>query len=92
MKSLKYILFLLLILVIGFSIYVAVQPNSFEVTRSRTIKAPAAVIYDNVIDYKTGKHGLPGRRRTQIWSLPSPIVPKVWVDIIPGRIRTVLVR
>ena len=52
MKSLKYILFLLLILVIGFSIYVAVQPNSFEVTRTKTIKAPSAVIYNNVIDFK----------------------------------------
>ena len=52
MKSLKYLLFLLLILVIGFSIYIAVQPNSFEVTRTRTIKAPAAVIYNNVIDFK----------------------------------------
>lgn len=52
MKSLKYILFLLLILVIGFSIYVAVQPNSFEVSRTRTIKAPSAVIYNNVIDFK----------------------------------------
>ena len=52
MKSLKYILFLLLILVIGFSIYIAVQPNSFEVSRTRTIKAPSAVIYNNVIDFK----------------------------------------
>lgn len=52
MKFLKYILFLLLIAIIGLSIYVAVQPNSFEITRSRTIKAPAAVIYDNIIDYK----------------------------------------
>jgi len=52
MKSLKYILFLLLILVIGFSIYIAVQPNSFEVSRTRNIKAPSAVIYNNVIDFK----------------------------------------
>jgi effector-binding domain-containing protein len=52
MKALKYILFLLLIGIIGFSIFVAVQPNSFEVSRSRVIKAPAAVIYGNVIDFK----------------------------------------
>ncbi|MEZ4802333.1 MAG: GyrI-like domain-containing protein [Gelidibacter sp.] len=52
MKSLKYILFLLLIAIIGISIYIAVQPNSFQVTRSRTIKAPASVIYDNIIDFK----------------------------------------
>ena len=52
MKTFKYILFLLLIGIIGLSIYVAVQPNSFEVTRERTIDAPAAVIYNNLIDYK----------------------------------------
>ena len=52
MKALKYILFIILILVIGVSIYIAVQPNSFEVTRSRTIEAPAQVIYNNVIDFK----------------------------------------
>ncbi|NMH86518.1 SRPBCC family protein [Flavivirga algicola] len=52
MKTFKYILFLLLIAIIGTAIYIAVQPNSFEVTRTRTIKAPAAVIYNNVIDFK----------------------------------------
>ncbi|WP_282135563.1 SRPBCC family protein [Seonamhaeicola maritimus] len=52
MKTFKYILFLLLIAIIGTSIYIAVQPNSFEVTRTRTMKVPAAVIYSNVIDFK----------------------------------------
>ena len=53
MKALKYIFLLLLILIIGVAIYIGVQPNSFEVNRSRLIKAPAAVIYDQVIDFKT---------------------------------------
>jgi effector-binding domain-containing protein len=52
MKILKYILLLLLILVIGFSIYIAVQPNAFDVTRTKTIKAPQSVVYNNVIDFK----------------------------------------
>lgn len=52
MKALKYFFFLLLILFIGLTIYVAVQPNSFEVIRTRTINAPASVIYNNVIDFK----------------------------------------
>ncbi|WP_406684398.1 GyrI-like domain-containing protein [Seonamhaeicola sp. MEBiC1930] len=52
MKIFKYILFLLLIVIIGTAIYIAVQPNSFEVTRTRTIKAPAPIIYSNVIDFK----------------------------------------
>ncbi len=52
MKALKYIFFLLLIAIIGLAIYIAVQPNSFEVTRTKTINAPAPVVYNNVIDYK----------------------------------------
>lgn len=52
MKAFKYILFLLLILIIGLAIYIAVQPNTFEVSRTRTINAPAPVIYNNVIDFK----------------------------------------
>ena len=52
MKSLKYILLLLLIAVIGFSIYIAVQPNTFKVTRTKTINAPQTVVYNNIIDFK----------------------------------------
>ncbi|WP_142783456.1 SRPBCC family protein [Changchengzhania lutea] len=53
MKLFKYILFLLLIAIIGTAIYIAVQPNDFRVSRTRTIKAPAAVVYNKVIDFKT---------------------------------------
>lgn len=52
MKAIKYILLLLLILIIGFSIYIAVQPNNFNVTRTLTINAPQSVVYNNVIDFK----------------------------------------
>ncbi len=52
MKTIKYIVLLLLILIIGFSIYIAVQPNSFDVTRTKTINAPQSVVYNNVIDFK----------------------------------------
>ncbi len=52
MKVFKYILFLLLIAIIGLSIFVAVQPNHFEIKRERIVDAPASVIYNNVIDFK----------------------------------------
>lgn len=52
MKALKYLLFLLVIAFIGLAIYIAVQPNSFEVKRSRTIQAPLSVVYNNIIDFK----------------------------------------
>ena len=50
MKFLKYLLFLLLIAFIGMAIYVAVQPNDFEVTETKTINAPKAVIFEIVAD------------------------------------------
>ncbi|MEL0457214.1 SRPBCC family protein [Flavobacteriaceae bacterium SZ-1-7] len=52
MKTLKYILFLLLIVIIGFSIYVAVQPNEFNFSRSKVIQAPASVVFSKVNDFK----------------------------------------
>ena len=38
---------------IGAAIYMAVQPNYFEVERSRTMNVPVSMIYENVIDFKT---------------------------------------
>ena len=52
MKAFKYILLLLLIFIIGFSIYVAVQPNEFSFNRSRTINAPASLLFQKVNDFK----------------------------------------
>lgn len=52
MKYFKYILLLVLIVIIGLAVYIAVQPNNFEVKRSRTINAPTEVVYNNVIDFK----------------------------------------
>ncbi|WP_452222947.1 SRPBCC family protein [Lacinutrix chionoecetis] len=52
MKALKYIFFLILIAIIALAIYIAVQPSEFNVTRTRTINAPAAVIYNEVNDFK----------------------------------------
>lgn len=53
MKAFKYFFFLVLIFTIGSCIYIAVQPNSFDVSRTRTIKAPPEVIYNYIIDFKT---------------------------------------
>ena len=52
MKVVKYLILLLLILVIGFSIHVEAQPNSFEVTHTKTMNTPQAVIYSDIIDFK----------------------------------------
>ncbi|EGV42959.1 transcription activator effector-binding protein [Bizionia argentinensis JUB59] len=59
MKTLKYILFILLIITIGVSVYIAVQPNDFKVTRTRTVAAPSQVIYNHIIDVKKMESWLP---------------------------------
>ncbi len=50
MKIFKYLLFLLLILFIAGSIYVATKDGEFSVTSSRTINAPAPMLYREIAD------------------------------------------
>tara|TARA_R100000935_G_scaffold9625_1_gene19530 strand:+ start:13722 stop:14780 length:1059 start_codon:yes stop_codon:yes gene_type:complete len=52
MKILKYLFFLILIVVIGGAIYFATKDGSFDVATTKTINAPAEVIYNNVKDFK----------------------------------------
>lgn len=52
MKVFKYVFFLILIVIIGCAIYIAVQPNSFEFSRSRVINAPAPVVFNTVNDFE----------------------------------------
>ncbi|PVW14532.1 SRPBCC family protein [Marixanthomonas spongiae] len=53
MKILKYLLFLILIVIIGAAIYFATQDGSFDVSETKTINAPAEVVYNNVKDFKS---------------------------------------
>lgn len=52
MKILKYVALFLLVVIVGLAIYAAVQPNSYEVTRSRVIEAPNELVYNNISDFK----------------------------------------
>ncbi len=52
MKALKYFFLLLLIVIIGGAIYIATLDNSYDVSRTKIIKAPIEVVYNNVNDYK----------------------------------------
>jgi effector-binding domain-containing protein len=52
MKILKYVLFLILIVIVGGAIYFGTKDGSFDVAKTKVFNAPAEVIYDNVKDYK----------------------------------------
>lgn len=55
MKIIKYLLFLILILFIAGSIYVATKEGDFKVEASRTINAPARLLYKEVADLENWK-------------------------------------
>ncbi len=55
MKIIKYLLFLILIVLIGGAIYFGTKDGSFNVAESKIINAPAEVIYTNIKDYKNWK-------------------------------------
>lgn len=52
MKILKYLFLLLLIVVVGILIFTAVQPNAYNVKRTKVIQAPVGVVYNQIIDIK----------------------------------------
>jgi len=52
MKTFKYLLLVILIFIIGFFTYVAVQPNKYEVKRTKVIHAPAKIIFNHINDLK----------------------------------------
>ncbi len=52
MKFLKYLLFILLILITGTLLFFATKDGKFNVTETRVIDAPAEVIFNFVNDYK----------------------------------------
>lgn len=52
MKLLKYIFFLLLIVIIGASIYLATLDGNYDINKTRTIKAPAEVVFNEINDFK----------------------------------------
>lgn len=59
MKILKYLFFLILILVIGICIYIAIQPSSYHITRTQVIKAHSPVVYNYVQDLENWKNWIP---------------------------------
>lgn len=78
MKILKYILLFVLIVVIGLAIYAAVQPDSYEVKRTRVLNAPVEVVYDNVSDYKNWEAWLP-------WKEEDPEMTLAYGDQTQGQ-------
>lgn len=53
MKILKYLVFLILLLIIGSAIYFGTKDGSYNIQNSITIPSPPEVVFDKVNEYKT---------------------------------------
>ncbi|MBP2833484.1 effector binding domain-containing protein [Aquimarina sp. U1-2] len=53
MKIIKYLFFLLLLVIIGGAVYVATIDGEFQIEESRVIEAPDELLFDTVNEYKT---------------------------------------
>lgn len=53
MKFLKYLLLLVLVLVIGGLVYTMMQPNEYDISRDKVIKAPIADVFNTVNDLRS---------------------------------------
>ncbi|MBQ0736320.1 SRPBCC family protein [Aquimarina celericrescens] len=53
MKIIKYLFFLLLLVIIGGAVYVATIDGEFQVEESRVIEAPDELLFNTVNEYKT---------------------------------------
>ncbi|MBC8644967.1 hypothetical protein H9W95_15775 [Flavobacterium lindanitolerans] len=69
MKILKYILLLILLAVIGLTVYIATQPGEYESEQSRIIKAQKSVVFSYVNDYKNWEDFGSGKMMTLTCSL-----------------------
>lgn len=76
MKILKYVLFFLLIVFVGGSLYLATLDGNYDVKRTRVIKAPVEVIFETVNDYKTWEHWGPWNEidSTLVYAFPEKTV------------------
>ncbi len=61
MKILKYLLFLILLVIIGSAIYFGTKEGDYEIADSITIAAPTEVVFEKVNDLKTWEVWMPKR-------------------------------
>jgi len=51
MKSIKYIFFLVLVIIIGASMYVATLESNYDIKQTRLMKVPAEVVFKNINNF-----------------------------------------
>ena len=98
MKILKYLLIIVAILLVGGWALVTTQPDGYDVKRTKLIKAPASVIFNNINDFKNWKEWGPWMEEdsTIVATYPEKTIGEggsySWTSKDgPGNLRTIVV-
>ena len=78
MKILKYLFFIILIAIIGGSLYLATMDGKYDVQRSRLIKASPEMIFHDLNDYKNWKEWGP-------WYEEDPTIVTTYAENTVGK-------
>ncbi|MCF6307499.1 MAG: SRPBCC family protein [Flavobacteriaceae bacterium] len=77
MKVLKYILIIVVVLLLGGWAYVSTQPGSYDVSRTRLIKAPTSAVFNTINELKNWKKWGP-------WQEEDPSIVSVFPEQTSG--------
>lgn len=94
MKILKYLVFLILIVVIAGAVYFGTQDGSFDLSETKTINAPVSLVFNKVNDYKSWEHWGPWKKEdsTMIFSYPEKTTGEgasySWTGMMDGSMKT----
>ena len=97
MKILKLVFFLLLIFLIGGTIYFASKDGHYDIKESRVIEVPASILYNTVNDYTTWEHWGPWKKEdsTMVFTYDATTVGVgggySWDGDFPGSMKTTAV-
>jgi len=77
MKIVKYIFLLLLLIIVAGAIYIATLEKTYDISRTKVIKAPVEVVYNTVNDYKNWPDWSP-------WIEQEPTAELLFADVTSG--------
>ncbi len=72
MKLLKFLFFLILVIVIGGAIYFGAKDGTYDVKQSKNIKAPVSLLFDTVNEYKTWENWGPWKEEDPSMTFSYP--------------------
>lgn len=94
MKLLKYLLFLILIVLIGGAVYFGTKDGKYDLKESKIINAPNSVIFNKINDLRSWEEWGPWKKEdsTMIFSFPEQTMGEgasySWTGMIDGSVKT----